>query len=180
MGPRAATFAVGLALISIGSSGCGVIRLGQRTMHQASTLPDLHYQQVLDGVTFNSPSHNPTDYGSAPTRLVTWTVNDGAASHSTASATSTINITAVNDPPTLAGTGNASFTENGSAVTLAGTASVSDPDDLNQTGCSCALENTRKILLQLLIVQVGMGVDEGGDPGRQLHHSLVPCSNPYG
>jgi lipopolysaccharide export system protein LptA len=90
-----------------------------------------HYSQVLDSVTFVTPSDNPDDYGSAPTRLVTWTVNDGAGSHSTATATSTINITAVNDAPTLKGAGDTSFTENGSAVTLSGAASVSDPDNLN-------------------------------------------------
>ena len=52
MGPRTVALAVSLALapIVIGSSGCSVVRLGQRTMHQASTLPDLHYQQVLDNL----------------------------------------------------------------------------------------------------------------------------------
>src|SRR5262249_28258671 len=39
-----------------------------------------HYQQVLDSVTFNSTSLNPTNYGSAPTRTVTWTLNDGSGS----------------------------------------------------------------------------------------------------
>ena len=43
-----------------------------------------HYQQVLDSVTFVTPSDNPDDYGSAPTRTVTWTLNDGAASNATA------------------------------------------------------------------------------------------------
>ena len=38
-----------------------------------------HYQQVLDSVTFASPSDNPTNFGSDPTRTVTWMVNDGAA-----------------------------------------------------------------------------------------------------
>jgi hypothetical protein len=31
-----------------------------------------HYSQVLDSVTFNSTSLNPTNYGSNTTRTVTW------------------------------------------------------------------------------------------------------------
>ncbi len=43
---RIAAFALVLALA--GSSGCMAVRLKQRTMHQASTLPELQYQQVLE------------------------------------------------------------------------------------------------------------------------------------
>ncbi len=42
--------AIGLALALAGSTGCTSVRLGQRTMRQASTLPDLQYQQVLDNL----------------------------------------------------------------------------------------------------------------------------------
>ncbi|HEY2134633.1 MAG TPA: DUF4347 domain-containing protein, partial [Xanthobacteraceae bacterium] len=90
-----------------------------------------NYQTVLDSVTFTTPSHNPDDYGSAPTRTVTWTLNDGSASNATGTATTTIGITAINDPPTLTGTANASFTEKAGAVALSGAASVSDPDNLD-------------------------------------------------
>ena len=38
-----------------------------------------HYQQVLDSVDVRSTSDNPTDFGSDPTRTVTWVVNDGTA-----------------------------------------------------------------------------------------------------
>ena len=55
-----------------------------------------NYQQVLDTVTFNEPGNlNPTDFGSDPTRIVTWTLNNGGASNATGTATSTISITAV-------------------------------------------------------------------------------------
>ncbi|MGP0063189.1 MAG: hypothetical protein ACLQGP_06235 [Isosphaeraceae bacterium] len=55
----ALTIAVGIALG--GSTGCMAVRLGQRTMHQASTLPDLQYQQVLDNLAMfaDNPSALP-------------------------------------------------------------------------------------------------------------------------
>src|SRR5262249_46512862 len=61
-----------------------------------------HYQQVLDSVTFVTASDNPTNFGVNPTRTVTWTLNDGSASNATTSVTTTVSVTAVNDPPTLA------------------------------------------------------------------------------
>jgi lipopolysaccharide export system protein LptA len=91
-----------------------------------------HYAQVLDSVTFVTPSINPDDFGLAPTRTVTWTLDDGSASNPTATVTTTVGITAVNDPPTLASVAAAaSFTEKGAAVTLSGNASVSDPDSVD-------------------------------------------------
>ncbi len=47
---RTAVLAMVLAAVLGGSAGCMAVRLGQRTMHQASTLPDLQYQQVLDNL----------------------------------------------------------------------------------------------------------------------------------
>ncbi len=100
-----------------------------------------HYQQVLDTVTFSDPgSLNPTNYGSDPTRTVTWTVNDGASSHSSASATSTIDVVNVNDPPTLGNVATSdSFTQNGGAVSLAPGASVTDPDDLTLVSATVSI-----------------------------------------
>ncbi|HEY1980882.1 MAG TPA: Ig-like domain-containing protein, partial [Xanthobacteraceae bacterium] len=100
------------------------------TLTGPDTLTD--YQSVLDKVTFNSTSQNPTDYGSHQTRTVTWTVNDGLASYSTATATSTIGVTAVNSPPTLSNLAtSAHFTQGASAVTLSNPVSVSDPDNFD-------------------------------------------------
>ncbi len=63
MRPRTAALAVApaLALILFGSSGCISVRLGQRAMRQAGTLPDLEYQQVLDNLALfaNNPSALP-------------------------------------------------------------------------------------------------------------------------
>ena len=95
-----------------------------------------HYQQVLDTVTF-SAGENPTDFGSNPTRTVTWTLNDGSGTANGGSqvstpVTSTISITNVNDAPTLANVAtSANYTEEGAAATLSGNVSVTDPDDVN-------------------------------------------------
>ena len=82
-------------------------------------------------MTFNSTSLNPTNYNSNTTRTVTWQINDGSGSFNLSTVvTSTLNITAVNDPPTLTNTaGSVAFTE-GQAVTLSPTVTVSDPDSL--------------------------------------------------
>src|SRR6202007_556948 len=79
-----------------------------------------------------------TDYGSNPTRTVTWTLNDGSAS-STA-VTETISVSNVNDPPSLSGiAASVNYTEEGGAVTLAAAAAVSDPDTLKLAGATVAI-----------------------------------------
>ena len=90
-----------------------------------------HYQQVLDAVTF-AAGENPTDFGSRPTRTLTWVLNDGGGSNNLSTAvTTTVSITNVNDPPTLSNVAtNAAFTEEGAAVTLSSAVTVSDPDNL--------------------------------------------------
>ena len=98
-----------------------------------------HYQSVLDGVTFNSTSLNPTDFGADPARAATWTLNDGSASNATTTATTTVNVTAVNDPPTLTGIANATFNEGGPAVTLSAAAAVSDPDSQTLASATVAI-----------------------------------------
>jgi lipopolysaccharide export system protein LptA len=94
-----------------------------------------HYQQVLDSITFTS-GENPTNYGSDPTRTVTWTINDGSSSFSSGTATSTINVTRINDAPTMAVASSASFVEEGAAATLSPAALVSDPDEYTLTGAT--------------------------------------------
>jgi hypothetical protein len=61
------------------------------TLSGNDTLAD--YQQVLDSVTFNSTSANPTNSGTDRSRTVTWTLNDGSSSNNLSSpATTTINL----------------------------------------------------------------------------------------
>ena len=50
MRPRTVALAVAVSMALVGASGCIAVRLKQRAMHQASTLPDLQYQQVLNNL----------------------------------------------------------------------------------------------------------------------------------
>ncbi|MBS0473508.1 MAG: hypothetical protein JSR60_20745 [Proteobacteria bacterium] len=95
-----------------------------------------NYQAALRSITFSSPSDNPTDYGASTTRTVTWQVDDGqAANHASNTGTTTVTVTAVDDPASLhddaftitaaypAGAGLSIFADNGSGAD-------SDPDTL--------------------------------------------------
>src|SRR5262249_30177549 len=88
--------------------------------------------QVLDSLTFVSTSDNPDNYGSNPTRTVTWVLNDGSGSFNLSTAqTETVSITAVSDAPTLTGNAaSASFTEHRASVVLSPSVTVADPDNL--------------------------------------------------
>src|SRR5262249_52796238 len=100
-----------------------------------------HYQQVLDSVTFASASQNPTNYGSNPTRTLTWALDDGGASNNLgAPQTTTVSITAVNNAPALSGVpASASFTQGAAAATLAPNVTLSDPDNLKLTGATVSI-----------------------------------------
>src|SRR5260221_1582608 len=68
------------------------------TLTGADTLAN--YQTALRSVSFSSSSNNPDNFGTDTSRTITWQVDDGAASNNLSNAaTSTINITTVDDPP---------------------------------------------------------------------------------
>ncbi len=68
-----------------------------------------NYDAALDAVTFASTSHNPTNFGAAAdtSRSLNWTVTSATSGSDTVS--STVNITAVNDAPTVTAPGKASL-----------------------------------------------------------------------
>jgi VCBS repeat-containing protein len=76
----------------------------------AVTMAD--YQAALQLVTFDSTSHNPDNFGTDPTRTINWVVKDNFDVAS-APVTTTINITAVNDPAAVTGTITGSVIEAG-------------------------------------------------------------------
>ncbi len=55
-----------------------------------------NYQALLQTVQFQSTSNNPTDFDASPQRTLTWSVSDGTA---VTTATTTLDIVAVNDAP---------------------------------------------------------------------------------
>src|SRR5262249_56846698 len=69
---------------------------------------------------------NPTDFGSDPTRTVTWSLNDGSASNNIGTATSTISITT--GPALALGSTVAAWLEHDPATTLSPTVSITDLD----------------------------------------------------
>ena len=89
-----------------------------------------HYQQVLDSVSYTTSSQNPTNFGADASRTVSWVVNDGTLSSAT--QTTTVNITAVDNAPALSNVAaSASYAALGSPTTLSPAATVSDVDNQN-------------------------------------------------
>src|SRR5262249_31114831 len=101
--------------------------------------PVATYQAVLESITFASGA-NAGNFGSNLTRTVTWVVNDGSGSNNLSTvATTTIDISTVNTPPALSNVpGSVSFTE-GQTFTLAGSALVTDPDNINVANATVAI-----------------------------------------
>ncbi len=107
------------------------------TLTGTDTLAD--YSQVLDSVTFSSPSDNPDDFGSDPTRFLTWSVTDIAGA-SSVPGTTTIDVTTINNPPTLSNVAaQALVLYTGQTITLSPAVTVSDPDSLTFAGATVAI-----------------------------------------
>ena len=70
-----------------------------RVLTLSGTATVAQYQAALESVTFSSSSHNPTNFGTDTSRSISWVVSDGPQSSNL--ATTTINITAVNDAPVI-------------------------------------------------------------------------------
>jgi hypothetical protein len=123
-----------LAATTSGTSITASYNSSTETLTLSGTDTLLHYQQVLDSVTFSS-GENPTDFGSNPTRTVAWTLTDpsGTANGGVAVSTpvtSTVSITNVNDPPTLSNVAATVGFLPQHTITISPAISVSDPDNL--------------------------------------------------
>ncbi|HEX8964521.1 MAG TPA: cadherin-like domain-containing protein [Rhodocyclaceae bacterium] len=109
------------------NAGTGVL-----TLTGAASIAN--YQAALRSVTFRSTSNDPTAVSAS--RTITWLVSDGALA---GAATSTINITAVNNAPVATAGGTLSYTENGAAAAIDGTLTLSDADDTQLTGATVSI-----------------------------------------
>ena len=101
-----------------GSYSNGVLTLsGTATVAQ--------YQAALRSVTFSSSSDDPTANGARTSRSVSWAVtdanSDGAGAQSSVGATSTVNVSAVNDVPVLVTPSAANYTDTTGADAFANT-----------------------------------------------------------
>ncbi len=100
------------------NSGTGVLSL-------SGSSSIANYQQVLRTVAYNDTSTNPN----TTPRTINFVVNDGNSNSAT--VTSTVNLTAVDNPSVLTVSDTSSYTENAAAGLVAPTLTVSDPDGLN-------------------------------------------------
>ncbi|TKC09872.1 T9SS type B sorting domain-containing protein [Pedobacter polaris] len=80
------------------------------------------WQSALRAVLYSNSSETPSTLA----RTVDFLVSDGAVNSNT--ITSTINITAVNDAPVLAGSATVNYTENAAAIAINNSIAVSDVD----------------------------------------------------
>jgi VCBS repeat-containing protein len=93
------------------------------------------WQAALDAVTYSSTSDNPTTFGTDSTRSISWVVNDGLLSSNT--KTTTLTITAINDPAVISGQTSGSVVEAGGNTlgtpTTTGTLTDTDVDNPSNT-----------------------------------------------
>ncbi len=113
---------------------------GTGVLSFTGTASEASYETLLRSVTFSSTSDNPTNFGANPSRTITWTVNDGTQDNAVL-ATSTVNITPVNDQPALNGVAANAVYLVGSptATTLDTTLTVADADNQFLTGATVTI-----------------------------------------
>ena len=111
-----------------GITGNFVAGTGTLTLTGSSSLAN--YQAALRSVTYVNTSDNP----SALTRTVSWTVDDGGATANLSNtATSSINVTPVNDAPVVVAGNTVTYTENSPAIALSPGLTANDVDSANLT-----------------------------------------------
>ncbi len=92
------------------------------------------YQAALRSITFSSVSDDPSNVA----RTISFTASDGALSSTP--ATSTVNVTPVNDAPVLGGAGGSvSYTEQAAGVAIASAITVADADNANLSGATVTI-----------------------------------------
>lgn len=106
---------------------------GSCSMTLSGTSSLANYQAALRSVAFSSSSDTPATLA----RTVTWQVDDGAAANNLSNtATSTVNVAAVNDAPVLTAGGTLAYTENGPATAIDTGVTVADVDSASLTGAT--------------------------------------------
>jgi Bacterial Ig domain/Bacterial cadherin-like domain len=112
----------------------GVYNTGTGVLTLTGTDTVANYQAALRSITFD----NTVDDNLNSPKTIEFKVNDGDTDSNL--ATKNITVTGANDAPTLtAGSGSASFTENGTAPQVAPSLTVSDPDSANLSGATVSI-----------------------------------------
>ncbi|MFO1312326.1 MAG: Ig-like domain-containing protein [Burkholderiales bacterium] len=118
------------------------------------------WQSALRSVTYNNTSNNP----STASRIVSWIVNDGALS--SAPASSTIAVTAVNDAPTLAVSGSLTYTEGQPPASLVTSAAITDVDSANLVGATVQITGNYASGEDVLSYASALGITGSFNPGN--------------
>ena len=113
----------------------GAYNAGTGVLTLSGTDTIANYQTALRSVTYANSSDNP----STAARTISWSVTDAGAAASVTPATSTVNVAAVNDAPTVTTSGNLAFTENQGPTAIDGGITVADPDSANLTGATVSI-----------------------------------------
>ena len=106
---------------------------GSCSMTLAGSDTVANYNTALRSVKYNNTSDNP----STSARTVSWQVTDGTFTSNT--ATSTINVAAVNDPPVLTAGATLGYIENDPATPIDTTITITDLDSANLTGATAVI-----------------------------------------
>jgi alpha-tubulin suppressor-like RCC1 family protein len=117
----------------LGITGNYIPANGTLTLTGSSSIAN--YTTALRSVKFDSTSDNPT--ASSPSRTITWRVNDGDLVSSAQS--STVNITAVNDAPTVTPLASLTYLENGAPAAIDNAISITDTDGSTLTGATISI-----------------------------------------
>jgi hypothetical protein len=104
------------------------------TLTLTGTTTAANYQTALRSVLYSNTSDNPSTLA----RTVTWIATDGI--NPSTGATSTINVTAVNDAPVLANSGSGlSYTEDGVPAVINSAITITDVDSTNLIGATVTI-----------------------------------------
>ncbi len=101
-----------------------------------------HFQSVLRSASFVSTSQDPTSNGNRASRTITWSVTDagnGGVGPETGMGTSTVNLTALTDNPTVTAGSTVAYTENAAGLTLENNLSLTDVDDTEMASATVTI-----------------------------------------
>jgi gliding motility-associated-like protein len=149
--------------------------LGIMSLTSASASATLaQWQTALQAVQYSNTSDNP----STGSRTLIFVVNDGLSSSNLIN--STINITAVNDAPVIAGTSTLNYTENDAASVINASLTISDIDNITLSTASVAINtnfSTGNDQLLFTAVPATMGNISGSYDGATGVMSLSSIGN---
>ena len=126
---------------------------GTGTLTLSGTATKAQYEVALESVKYSNSSDDPD----LSNRTVSWTVNDG--DNNSATGTSTITVSAVNDAAELSGLGGTlAYTENDGATVIDSSITLTDVDDTHIDGATIQISGNYQSSEDLLIFSDQNGI----------------------